>query len=60
MKIFYSDHYTVPLPEGHRFPMEKYRLLREKLLAEGILKPGELFEPELPGRDIITLAHSAE
>lgn len=58
MKIYYSDNYTVPLPEGHRFPMAKYRLLREKLLEEGILKPGELFEPELPGRDVITLAHS--
>ncbi len=58
MKIFYSDNYTVPLPEGHRFPMAKYRLLREMLLEENILSPGELFEPELPGRDVITLAHS--
>lgn len=60
MKVFYSDHYTVPLPEGHRFPMEKYRLLREKLLAEGILEPGELYEPELPAREVITLAHAGE
>jgi acetoin utilization deacetylase AcuC-like enzyme len=60
MKVYYSDHYTVPLPEGHRFPMEKYRLLREKLLAEGILEPGELYEPELPAREVITLAHSGE
>lgn len=60
MRIFYSDHYTVPLPEGHRFPMEKYRLLREKLLAEGILEPGELYEPELPAREVVTLAHSPE
>lgn len=60
MKVFYSDHYTVPLPEGHKFPMEKYRLLREKLLAENILSPGELHEPELPSRDVITLAHSPE
>lgn len=60
MKIFYSDHYTVPLPEGHRFPMEKYRMLREKLLAEGILQPNELYEPELPARETITLAHSPQ
>ncbi len=60
MKIYYSDHYTVPLPEGHRFPMEKYRLMREKLLADGILLPSELYEPELPGRELITLAHSGE
>jgi acetoin utilization deacetylase AcuC-like enzyme len=60
MKVFYSDHYTVPLPEGHRFPMEKYRMLREKLLEDSILSPEELFEPELPSREIITLAHSEE
>jgi len=29
MKLFYSDHFVLPLPVGHRFPMEKYRLLRE-------------------------------
>lgn len=60
MKVYYSDHYTVPLPEGHRFPMEKYRMLREKLLEDSILTPEELFEPELPAREIIILAHSAE
>ena len=35
-------------------------MLREKLLAEGILEPGELYEPELPAREVITLAHSGE
>ena len=29
MKAFYSDHFVLPLPAGHRFPMSKYRLLRE-------------------------------
>jgi acetoin utilization deacetylase AcuC-like enzyme len=60
MKVFYSDHYTVPLPAGHKFPMEKYRLVREKLLAEGILSPDELHEPELPAKETITLAHTPE
>ena len=60
MKVYYSDHYTVSLPGGHRFPMEKYRLTREKLINENILKPCELFEPELPAKEIITLAHSPE
>lgn len=60
MKVFYSDHYTVPLPEGHRFPMEKYRLLREKLIVDSVLSPADLSEPELPSREIITLAHSAK
>ena len=29
MKVFYADHYVLPLPTGHRFPMEKYRKLRD-------------------------------
>ena len=29
MKAFYADHYVLPLPVGHRFPMEKYKKLRD-------------------------------
>ena len=28
MKVFYSDHFVLPLPEGHRFPMVKYSMLQ--------------------------------
>lgn len=35
MKIFYSDHHLVPLPQTHRFPMPKYARLRERLLESG-------------------------
>ncbi len=35
MELFYTDHFVLPLPEGHRFPMSKYRLLRERLIASG-------------------------
>lgn len=31
MQAFYADHFVLPLPEGHRFPMAKYRLLRDAL-----------------------------
>jgi len=33
MQAFYSDQFVLPLPEGHRFPMPKYRLLRERVAA---------------------------
>lgn len=33
MKILYTDHFVLPLPEGHRFPMQKYSLLREAVQA---------------------------
>lgn len=60
MKVFYSDNYTVPLPEGHKFPMEKYRLLRLELLKEGILTEDELHRAELATPEMMTLAHSKE
>jgi len=31
MQAFYSDHFALPLPPGHTFPMGKYRLLRAQL-----------------------------
>ncbi|MFM7972295.1 MAG: histone deacetylase, partial [Betaproteobacteria bacterium] len=31
MKAFYSDHFVLPLPAGHRFPMRKYSLLRDRV-----------------------------
>ena len=42
MQAFYADHFVLPLPEGHRFPMAKYRLLRDALaLALPRLQWGE-------------------
>ena len=35
MNIYYTDSFVLPLPPGHRFPMQKYALLRERLLANG-------------------------
>jgi acetoin utilization deacetylase AcuC-like enzyme len=32
MNAYYSDHFVLPLPEGHRFPMSKYRSLRDALI----------------------------
>jgi len=34
MNAFYADHFVLPLPEGHRFPMRKYSRLRERLAQE--------------------------
>ena len=33
MRAFYTDHFVLPLPDGHRFPMAKYARLREALMA---------------------------
>jgi len=34
MKVFHAEQFVLPLPPGHRFPMEKYALLRDRLAAE--------------------------
>ena len=57
MQVFYSDHYTLPLPDDHRFPMSKYRLLRNKLLENNILTPDELSESPLADEQLLSLAH---
>lgn len=46
MRAFCTDGFDPELPAGHRFPMEKYRLLRERAVATGVLDLGELQVPE--------------
>ncbi len=42
MKVFYSDQFRFPLPEGHRFSLEKYGLLREAVEAARLVSRGDL------------------
>jgi acetoin utilization deacetylase AcuC-like enzyme len=60
MKAFYSDTFVLPLPEHHRFPMAKYRRLRERLLAEGIIPAAELAVAEPIPWSNLGLAHDGE
>lgn len=59
MKAFYSDAFVLPLPEHHRFPMAKYRLLRERLVDEEIVAACDLHLPDAIGWDDLRLVHSA-
>ncbi|MEM8847345.1 MAG: histone deacetylase [Bacteroidota bacterium] len=47
LKIAYHPIYKHPLPEGHRFPMEKYDLLPRQLVHEGTCAQDNFFEPSL-------------
>jgi acetoin utilization deacetylase AcuC-like enzyme len=51
-RLFYCDHHEIPLPPGHRFPLAKYRLLRERLAAERLyaFKPAPLADAEAIAR----------
>ncbi len=58
MKLFYSDTFELPLPDSHRFPMAKYRLLRERI-AQSELNV-ELLIPPAATDDQILLVHSPD
>ncbi len=56
MKIYYSDTFELPLPDNHRFPMAKYRLLRQRL-ADTAHPDLELLIPEAATDDQLALVH---
>lgn len=60
MDVFYSDHYTLPLPPLNRFPMAKYRMLRDYLLEHDIIGAGQLRPSPLASEELLKLAHTAE
>ncbi|HET8951977.1 MAG TPA: histone deacetylase [Solirubrobacteraceae bacterium] len=46
MRLWAHDRWRFPLPERHRFPLDKYALLRERVVADGTARPDEVLEPE--------------
>jgi len=60
MYAFSSDHYVIDLPANHRFPIQKYRRIRERLLAEGTLRADELLEPTLADPRDICRVHTKD
>ncbi len=56
MHAYYADHFVLPLPEGHRFPMRKYSRLRDRLAAE---LPGvRFFEAPAASDGELALVHT--
>lgn len=56
MRAYAHDRFTYPLPEGHRFPLGRYRMLREQIEARGIARVEEA--PAATDADLL-LAHDA-
>jgi acetoin utilization deacetylase AcuC-like enzyme len=59
LKIAYHPIYKHHLPDGHRFPMEKYDLLPQQLVYEGTCNEDNFFEPEIPNNKYFFLVHDA-
>ncbi len=60
MRIYYTDEFVLPLPEGHRFPMEKYRLLREAVARPGAIPGASLHIPEGATDEELLLVHTPD
>lgn len=57
MKLYYADHFVLPLPQGHRFPMEKYAGLRQTLHEHDRFAASDFVVPDAASDEDITLAH---
>jgi len=60
VRAFYSDHFVLPLPDGHKFPMAKYSRLRERIIAEGIVASDDLHEAPAAEWADLRLVHTAD
>ena len=60
LTVWSSAHYTFPLPEGHRFPVAKYALLRDRVIAESIVAPERVLDPGGATDDDLRLVHTPE
>ena len=60
LKIAYSDVFRYSVPEKHRFPMQKYIMIPERLLAEGTIGQDNFFAPKCLSEEEILTTHTPE
>ena len=60
MYISYHPIYNHPVPDNHRFPMQKYALLPQQLLHEGIAEPTDFRTPSKVSLETLCLAHTPD
>ncbi|MGI3746771.1 MAG: histone deacetylase family protein [Janthinobacterium lividum] len=57
LPFIYHEDYSPDFPPDHRFPMDKFRLLRDHLIDTGLTTDAQLFRPQVCPTDILALAH---
>ena len=58
--LVYHPSYSFPFPGRHRFPMEKFRLLHERLRDGGVAGAANLHRPGRARPALLSLAHCPE
>ena len=59
-RIFYSPYYYADIGENHVFPIKKFELVRDRLLAEGTLQLSEIVEPPTAKIEDVLLVHTED
>jgi acetoin utilization deacetylase AcuC-like enzyme len=60
LTVWSSARYTFPLPPDHRFPVAKYAMLRERVVAERIVSPERVLDPVAATDELLRLVHTAD
>jgi acetoin utilization deacetylase AcuC-like enzyme len=60
LTVWSSSRYTFPLPEGHRFPVAKYAMLRETVIADGIVPFERVLDPPRASDEALALVHTPD
>ncbi|HEX8719969.1 MAG TPA: histone deacetylase [Pyrinomonadaceae bacterium] len=60
MRVCYTPRYYADIGEGHVFPIRKFELVRDRLVAEGTLSPAEIFEPREAAVEDVLLVHTED
>jgi hypothetical protein len=57
MRLWTHDRWRFPLPEHHRFPIDKYALLRERVVADGTARADEVLEADAAPWEWLAAVH---
>ena len=60
MLVCYTPRYYADIGEGHVFPIRKFELVCQRLLAEGTITPRDLFEPQPAAVEDVLLVHTQD
>lgn len=58
LTLWSPARYPLPLPEGHRFPVKKYAMLRERIIEEGVAPASRVLDPEAASDELLRLVHT--
>ena len=58
LSVWSSSRYTFPLPDGHRFPVAKYAMLRDAVIAQGIVPAERVLDPARVSDEALLLVHT--